>query len=126
MLAVGTMGFLVVGLVPFDFDFSGLVNTRYSAPPSHVPTRFVRTRFYRGLCQPPGVLDDAIAHVLSKRTEITELFADTRELEPKRKEKTLKFIDDYFEMLEDPETRKKEIFDRCRGTDELAEMLSKD
>ena len=110
--------------VPFDFDMSGLVNARYAAPPSHVPIRFVRTRYYRGLCHPPGVLDDAIAHVLSKRDEILALFENTRELEAKKKKKTLAWLQDYFDILDDPERLDKEIVSRCRGKEELEEMLA--
>ncbi len=112
--------------VPYDFDMSGLVNTEYAAPPDFIPIRFVRTRYYRGLCQPPGVLDKTIAHVQSKRQEIIGLFANTRELEPRTKEKTLKYIEDFFEVLDDPRKRKKQLYDRCRGQDKLDEMLSRD
>lgn len=112
--------------VPFDFDLSGLVNAKYAAPPDFLPIRFVRTRYYRGLCQPPGVLDDTIAHVQSKRQEILDLFANTKELESRRKKKTLRYIEEFFEILDDPKKRQKQIYDRCRGQDKLDEMLSKD
>lgn len=112
--------------VPYDFDMSGLVNAKYAAPPSHLPIRFVRTRYYRGLCQPPDVLEDAISQVQSKREDIIALFANTKELEPKRKKNTLEYIEQYFDILDDPKKLKKAVFDRCRGAEELAEMLSKD
>ena len=112
--------------VPYDFDLSGLVDTKYAAPPSYLPTRFVTTRYYRGLCQPPGVLEDAIAHVQSKREDIFALFTNQRELEPRTKKKTLKFIENYFEILDNPKRVKKEIAGRCRGKEHLEEMLSKD
>lgn len=112
--------------VPYDFDLSGLVDTKYAAPPSYLPTRFVTTRYYRGLCQPPGVLEDAIAHVQSKREEIIALFTNQPELEPRTKKKTLKFIENFFEILDNPKRVKKEIADRCRGKEYLEEMLSRD
>lgn len=112
--------------VPYDFDLSGLVNARYAAPPTHIPIRFVRTRYYRGLCQPPGVVEGMIEHVQSKREEILELYANTRELEPKKKQKTLEWLEDYFDTLEDPERLQKEVFGRCRGEEELAEMLEQE
>jgi hypothetical protein len=112
--------------VPYDFDLSGLVNTEYAAPPSHVPIRFVRTRYYRGLCHPPGDVENAIAHVQSKREEIMALYANTRELESKMKKKSLEWIAEFFEMLDSPKKVSREILGRCRGQDELDEMLSKD
>ena len=112
--------------VPYDFDLSGLVNTKYAAPPTHAPIRFVRTRYYRGLCQPPGVLDDTIAHVQSKREEVLDVFRNSQELEPQLKKKTVKYLEDFFEILDDPKKRQKQLFERCRGEDLLKEMLSKD
>ncbi|MGI9236952.1 MAG: hypothetical protein ACR2QZ_06120 [Woeseiaceae bacterium] len=112
--------------VPYDFDLSGLVNTKYAAPPSHIPIRFVRTRFYRGLCQPEGVLDDTIRHVKSKREEILELYRNIRELEPSTKKKTLKYLEEFFEVLDNPEKQQKQLYKRCRGQDFLDEMLSTD
>ena len=112
--------------VPFDFDMSGLVNARYAAPPSHIPITMVRSRYYRGLCQPPGVLEDAIAHVQSKREEILSLYANSKELEARRKKRTLRWLEDYFDILDNPKRLEKEIYGRCRGEEELAEMLEKE
>jgi hypothetical protein len=112
--------------VPYDFDLSGLVNTKYAAPPDFLPTRFVTTRYYRGLCQPPGVLEETIAHVLSKREAIIGLFENTQELEPKTKKKTVKYIEEFFDILDDPEKVRKQVYDRCRGQDLLDETLTKD
>jgi hypothetical protein len=112
--------------VPYDFDFSGLVNARYAAPPSHVPIRFVRTRYYRGLCHPPGILDEAIRHVQSKRAEILALYANTELLEPNARRKTLRYIEEFFEILDDPKRVSKEISSRCRGEEELKKLMSRD
>jgi len=112
--------------VPYDFDLSGLVNTKYAAPPDHIPIRLVRTRYYRGLCQPEGVLEDTIQHVLSKREEILDLYRNTKELEPYRKKKTLAYIEEFFEVLDDPKKQRKHLYERCRGQQLLDEMLSKD
>lgn len=112
--------------VPYDFDLSGLVNSRYAAPPSHIPIRFVRTRYYRGLCHPPGVLEEAVRHVQSKREEILDLYRSTELLEQRSREKTLKYVWEFFEILDDPAKYRKEIVERCRGQDMLQQMLSAD
>ncbi|MGB5510720.1 MAG: hypothetical protein WBM87_03330, partial [Woeseiaceae bacterium] len=112
--------------VPFDFDLSGLVNAKYAAPPSSIPIRFVRTRYYRGLCHPPGVLENAMAQIQSRRAEILALYAGTPLLEPRTKESTYRYIAEFFELLDDPKRVEKEIVGRCRGEDELADMLSRD
>ena len=112
--------------IPFDFDMSGLVNASYAAPPEHLPIRLVRTRYYRGLCQPPGVLDDAIARVLSKKAEILALYEDMPELSRLSRNRTLGYVKSYFAILEDEAKLQKQVLDRCRGREQLDEMLAEE
>ena len=103
--------------VPYDFDFSGLVNATYAAPPSQVPIRDVRFRYFYGLCQPRPILDAAIAHVQSKREEIMALVASVPELSDDNRDKTVKYIEDFFEIVDDPDSVNEQIVRRCRGVD---------
>ena len=111
--------------IPFDFDMSGLVNASYAAPPSHLPIRDVRFPYYTGLCQPPGVLDATIAHANSKREEIIALFSNSKELNPKVKSKALMMVENFFNVINTPKRRAREVDDHCRGEKLLEEMLSK-
>ncbi|NIL92983.1 MAG: hypothetical protein GTO71_00740 [Woeseiaceae bacterium] len=101
--------------VPYDFDFSGLVNATYAAPPSQLPIRDVRFRYFYGLCQPRPIIDAAIAHIQSKRDEILALYANTLELDDGLRKKTIKYIEEFFEIIDNPESVEKEIVGRCRG-----------
>lgn len=112
--------------IPYDFDMSGLVNANYASPPDHLPIRLVRTRFYRGMCQPPEVLDEAIAHILSKKEEIVRLYADMPELSRLSRNRTLSYLKSYFEILEDEAKLKKQVLDRCRGREQLDAMLAEE
>ena len=38
--------------IPYDFDYSGMVNTVYAVPDENLGTETVRTRVYRGYCLP--------------------------------------------------------------------------
>jgi hypothetical protein len=108
--------------IPYDFDLSGLVNAAYALPPRRLPITSVRSRYYKGLCQPPEILADAIEHVQSKRDEIMALFMNSKELDEKHKEKALKFIEDYYAILDSPKRLDREIISRCRGKDHLDAM----
>lgn len=110
--------------IPFDFDMSGLVNAKYAAPPDHLPIRLVRTRFYRGLCQPPEILDEAVAQMLSKKAEIVELYESMPELSRLSRNRTLGYVKKYFAILEDEAKLKNQVLDRCRGKEQLAEMTT--
>jgi hypothetical protein len=112
--------------IPFDFDMSGLVDADYAAPPSHLPIKSVRSRYYRGLCQPPEVLDAAIVHVLSKREEIMALFNETEELSRLSLNRTRSYFGKYFDVLEDKDKIDREIVGRCRGMGLLEELIAEE
>lgn len=111
--------------IPFDFDMSGLVHAEYAAPPSHVPIKSVRHRYYRGLCQPADVLDAAVAHVQSKREEIMTLIEETEELSTLSRTRTESYMRSYFEILDNKARVDREIVGRCRGMNELEDLLAK-
>jgi hypothetical protein len=103
--------------VPFDFDFSGLVNASYAAPPSQIPIRDVRFRFFYGLCVPRPTLDRAIIELQSRREEILALIAGTEQLDEVLREKNVEYIEEFFEIIEDPSAINELIIKRCRGVD---------
>ncbi len=109
--------------VPFDFDFSGLVNARYAAPPSQIPIRDVRNRYYYGLCQPDDVFDQAIAHFQSKRGEITAFYEKVELLSDKNRKESLEYIDSFYDILDNPRRVRNEIVGRCRGKNLMERML---
>ena len=109
--------------IPYDFDFSGLVNATYAAPPSQIPIRDVRFRYFYGLCQPREMLNEAIAHVQSKREEILTLIGNTGELSDAMRKKTIDFIEDFYEIVDNPDRVNEEIFARCRGADIMQEFF---
>jgi hypothetical protein len=84
----------------------------------------VRTRFYRGLCQPPEIMDEAVARMLSKKAEIIALYEGHPELSRLSRNRNVNYIKKFFAMLENEASFKSEILDRCRGRDNLEAMLA--
>lgn len=109
--------------VPFDFDASGLVDAPYAVPPAMVPVRDVYWRYYRGLCQPREYVDEAIALMKSKRSEIVTLYTELPVLDERSRKKALRYIEEFYEILDDPELAEKTIYERCRRQDLLDQML---
>ncbi len=110
--------------IPFDFDMSGLVNANYASPPAHLPIRLVRTRYYRGLCQPDDVMQETVAHMLSKKAEVLALFETQADLSRLTRNRTVSYVKKFFALLEDEAMFKQEVLDRCRGRELLDEMLA--
>jgi hypothetical protein len=108
--------------VPYDFDMSGLVYARYALPPENLPIKTVRTRYYKGLCQPPEVISAALDHFRSKQAEVIALYATSNELEGKSKERAVKYVEEFFEILNSSKLTNREIIGHCRGQDHLDAM----
>ena len=88
--------------IPFDFDFSGLVNTRYATPDPSLPIRRVRQRLFRGFC--PGDMGrdpeeyEAVYELFrEKKEEIYDAWRAIEGLERDRLEETLEYFDDFYD-----------------------------
>ena len=98
--------------LPYDFDFSGLVDTTYAV--SRLGTRNVRKRRYLGYCESQVELADAITHMQSRREEIDAQVRQLEALSSRENKRTLKYFDRFYEVLDDPRKFKKRILERCQ------------
>ncbi|MEQ9400366.1 MAG: hypothetical protein RJQ04_14485 [Longimicrobiales bacterium] len=100
--------------VPYDFDFSGLVNARYATPPPQVNIRNVRQRAFRGFCRPTVDHGDLARQFQSIRDELGPLFRTVAGLEDRELERGLEYLDEFWEVLEDQGKYEREILRDCR------------
>jgi hypothetical protein len=105
--------------VPYDFDFSGLVNARYASPAPSLDISRVRDRLFRGFC--PEVVhrsqadyDAVYALFLEKKDEIYEMWRSLEGLEPDRLEDTLEYFDEFYETIGDPRRIEGRMMRHCR------------
>lgn len=105
------------GLLPVarDFDSSGLVNPPYALPPTNVPIRSVRQRFYRGYCQFNEQAKVAVQDILAKRAALLDVVNGTKELSSRSRTSTTKYLQDFFDEASDPAKLQEHILGRCRG-----------
>lgn len=100
--------------LPFDYDYSGFVDSPYAGPPEGIPVERTTDRFYRGYCIStaalPGVIDEYRAH----RAEMTAIVSSETRLTPPLREKALRFLDGFFALLDDPARVQREIVKHCR------------
>jgi len=102
-------------VLPYDFDQAGMINTNYSAPSEQLPIRSVRQRLYRGFCSSNAELDSTIALFNDKRAAIEDLFSIGADGSSENNA-ALKYLRSFYEIINDPKKRQKQIIDKCRGT----------
>lgn len=101
-------------VIPYDFDYAGIVNTTYAVPDERLGTESVRERVYRGVC-----LSDYEAHssaqlFLDKKQEIYDLIGNDKLMSKNNKRNTLSYLDGFYKILENKNMFKREILNNCR------------
>lgn len=99
--------------VPYDFDYSGLVNTPYAVPPESVPVRSVRDRYYRGLCRHNAAIPQAAADLIAARPKMEATLQEIPQLDPKERADMLKYMGSFFDEIASP-AKVQKLLDRCR------------
>lgn len=98
--------------VAYDFDWSGTVNARYAAPDPSLPIRSVRQRTFQGYCRD---VDYAaiFARFIESRDAMRDAVEDFDGLEGDRKDDTLEYWEEFFEIAADPEERM-DVVEDCK------------
>ena len=102
--------------VPYDFDFSGVVNARYATEPPELAdqVRSVRERLYRGFCRPELQFETVAQFFVSKRPAIEALYRDfTLYRDPDEREHALEYYEDFWRIVSDRADFEEEILDEC-------------
>jgi hypothetical protein len=96
----GLPGFGIQGYtpVPYDFDYTGFVNSYYAVPGENLGINSVRERYYLGPCREDEAFIAAIEHINQYREEILQLVDDFEQLDPKHKKELIAYLEDYFAL----------------------------
>ena len=105
--------------VPFDFDFSGIINARYANPDPSLDLRSVRDRMFRGICpddtgRPVEEYEAVYQEFRDKQEALYDLWRNLEGLEGERLERTLDYLDDFYEILNDQRQVQVRMINQCR------------
>ncbi len=101
-------------VLSYDFDQSGIISASYAMPSEKLRIRSVRQRLYRGFCSGNAQLESTIALFNDKRSAIEELFSSVP-YGSSENESTHKYLRSFFEIVNNPKGKQKQLIDRCRG-----------
>ena len=101
--------------VPYDFDYSGAVNTVYATPNPALPIRNVRQRHFRGFCADSEQFRKVFALLNEKKRAIYALYEDPigKLLRLDVATDTRKYFDEFYRIINDQQLVRAEILDRC-------------
>lgn len=99
--------------VPYDFDFSGLVDADYATVAPQLPIRDVKQRLFRGVCRADTDWERVFASFAERREAIHWLF-DTQAMDGAARAQAQRYVDGFFAVLDSPSRRSHEVVAACR------------
>ena len=79
-------------MVPYDFDFAGLVNTSYAKPNPDFKQVSVKQRIYMDKEKNLEELSDIIRYFKKHKEGLFDIVRDTKELNKKNKKEILQYL----------------------------------
>ena len=101
--------------VPYDFDYSGAVNTPYATPNPVLSIRNVRQRLFRGFCADPAEFGKVFMLMNERKKAIYRLYDDQigKLLRLDVANDTRKYFDEFYRIINNRELAQMEIMSRC-------------
>lgn len=100
--------------VPYDFDWCGLVSAEYAVPNPSLGTEDVTDRVFRGFHRNPEEHRMTVKVFIEKKADIYSLFENFELLDHKEKKRAIKYLDEFYDTLENPKRIKQEFIDNAR------------
>lgn len=101
--------------VPYDFDFSGVVDAPYATPPPKYRLDSVRERYYRGWCENPVTTRTVLARFRAARARVLELWRTQPGLSDGTRRRALDYLEAFFEAIETEERAELRFLRDCRA-----------
>jgi len=93
--------------VPYDFDWTGLVNATYAVPAENVGIQSIRERMFVGICRSREVYQKDLEIFIEKKDEFYRVIDEFPYLDRREKKEMTGYIDEFFNDL----TRKSRLID---------------
>jgi hypothetical protein len=107
----------VPSVVPYDFDHSGIVNAPYALPPEQLQLSSTQERRFRGYCITDWkTLDEVVATYNRLKPDIYKVYTSCTLLDAKYVKATTRFLDDFYETINDPKKLRSEFSFPCNKT----------
>lgn len=89
-------------VVPYDFDYAGLVDAYYAVPDPNLGIEKVTERVYRGFPLTEDEISSELAVFISKKDRIYSMVRDCPWLDKRTSVEMINYLDAFYQVAEDP------------------------
>lgn len=100
--------------VPYDFDYSGFINTDYAKPDPKLQISNVRERLYRGFPRSLEEINKSLDIFKKQEKNIYAVITDCNLLNSQTKKDLTNYLDGFFTLIKNPEEVKKTFIQNAR------------
>lgn len=111
-----------IQIVPYDFDYSGLVNADYAVPFESLPVKTVRERLYMAVCRSEETFTEAIREFIEKKDDFYKVIYDFPYLTPRTKKDMITFLDGFYSGIDKRNSLVKKLMSDCRWFEEQSNL----
>jgi hypothetical protein len=100
--------------VPYDFDWSGLVNAPYAVPMESLGLSSVSERLYMGFCRTPEEYQQAFDLLNQKKESIYKLIQQFDFMPLKERNSMIKYLDGFYQIINSRNAAEKVFQNWCK------------
>ena len=107
--------------IPYDFDWSGVVNTFYARPLPRFEIESVSDRLFRGYCRSTEQFKEQFEFFKTKKVEIYDLYENYEALGKRQRKDALNYFDDFYKIIDNDALIKIDFMEKCLREDKFTE-----
>jgi hypothetical protein len=100
--------------VPYDFDWSGLVDAPYAEPAEQLSIRNVKERVYRGFCWPETDYAALYQQFEDERADIMAIYDGMPGITEDTQKSVTRYLDEFYDVIGNEGRRRRRIEEACR------------
>jgi hypothetical protein len=101
-------------IVPYDFDYSGLVNATYAIPYEPLGLKSVRERRFEGICRTREVFLEELKQFTDRKDEFYRIVNEFPLISQKSKKDIIGYLDSFFNEFDKRNTILEDLFYGCK------------
>lgn len=101
-------------VIPYDFDYTGMVNASYAIPSDKLPIDRITERLYWGSCYTEKEFEETIAIFIAKKEAIYAQYEQFPYFEKYSRNHSESYLDSFYEIIENESSWKAEFMTNCQ------------
>ena len=102
-------------IVPYDFDYSGLVNATYAVPAEGLGIESVRQRIYLGTCRSEEVYLNALKKFADKKESFYKVVREFPYLDERTKKDMVRYLDEFYSGFDKKTSIVYNLLNQCKN-----------